>query len=139
MKKIAIVLSTFAVAQNPDYSKIEPYQNTLTNAQIHHRLGVMVKSPELYDQLKLADTSFEIFATKEDKEKAHKILGLCINIVKILSALIQPIMPVFASKLQEQLNLNDLKWTDIDFKTKIHKLGKEKILISNDSGSILKV
>jgi len=67
---------------------------------------------------------------KEDKEKAHKILGLSLNIVKNLSILIQPILPEFSSKLQEQLNLQNLRWKDIDFKLKNHKIGKEEILVA---------
>ena len=65
-----------------------------------------------------------------DKEKAHKVLGLSLNIVKILSILISPILPEFSSKLQKQLNLHDLKWKDINFNLKNHKIGKEDILIT---------
>ena len=66
---------------------------------------------------------------KEDKEKVHKILGLSLNIVKNLSILIQPVLPNFSSKLEHQLNLNNLKWKDINFDLKNHKIGKEEILI----------
>jgi len=69
-------------------------------------------------------------AIKENKEKTHKVLGLAVNIVKNLSVLIEPLLPEFSSKLQQQLNLSNLKWKDIDFKLKNHKLGKEEILIS---------
>ena len=65
----------------------------------------------------------------EDKAKVHKILGLCVNIVKNLSILIEPILPNFSSKLQQQLNLENLKWQDINFKLKNHKIGKDGILI----------
>ncbi|MBI2655396.1 methionine--tRNA ligase [Candidatus Woesearchaeota archaeon] len=68
---------------------------------------------------------------KEDKDKAHKILGLSLNIVKNLSILIEPILPEFSSKLQKQLNLSNLKWKDIDFKLKNHKIGKGEILVKN--------
>ena len=67
---------------------------------------------------------------KEYKEKSHKILGLSLNIIKNLSILIQPILPHFSSELQKQLNLNNLKWKDINFGLKNHKIGKEEILIS---------
>jgi methionyl-tRNA synthetase len=67
---------------------------------------------------------------KEDKEKVHKILGLSVNIVKNLSILIQPVLPNFSLNLQKQLNLENLKWEDIDFKLKNHKIGKEEILIT---------
>jgi len=66
---------------------------------------------------------------EKDKEKVHKILGLCANIVKNLSILIEPILPDFSSKLQQQLNLTNLKWEDIKFELKNHKIGKDEILI----------
>ncbi len=66
---------------------------------------------------------------KEDREKAHRILGLCANIVKDLCILIVPILPDFSSKLQQQLNLKSLKWEDLKFELKSHKIGKDGILI----------
>ena len=66
----------------------------------------------------------------EDKEKTHKILGLCVNIVKDLSILLQPVMPNISSELQKQLNLENLKWKDLGFNVKDRKVGKEKILIT---------
>jgi len=66
---------------------------------------------------------------KEDKKKTHKIIGLCINIVKNLSILIAPILPEFSKKLQEQLNLENLKWKDINFNYKNKEIKKAEILI----------
>ncbi|MBI2649689.1 methionine--tRNA ligase [Candidatus Woesearchaeota archaeon] len=66
----------------------------------------------------------------ENKEKVHRMLGLCVNIVKNLSILIKPILPNFALSLQNQLNLKGLKWHDINFELKSHKIGKDKILIT---------
>ena len=67
---------------------------------------------------------------KNDKAKVQKICCLCINIAKNLSILIQPVLPNFSQELQKQLNLKDLKWKDIGFDLKNHKIGKEKILIN---------
>lgn len=66
---------------------------------------------------------------KEDKTKAHKVLGTCINIVKCLSILVNPIMPEFSEKLQHQINLKNLSWKDLNFKTKNHKINKAEILV----------
>ncbi len=68
-------------------------------------------------------------SVKEDKEKTHKIVGLCVNIVKNLSILMQPILPSFSARLQEQLGVKELKWEDIDFKFENKKLNKPEILI----------
>ena len=66
---------------------------------------------------------------KEDKEKVQEICALCINIAKNLSILIQPVLPKFSEELQKQLNVKNLKWEDIGFGLKNHKIGKEKILV----------
>ena len=66
---------------------------------------------------------------KKDKDKVQKICGLCINIAKNLSILIQPVLPKFSEELQRQLNLNELKWKDIGFELKNHKINKEKLLV----------
>jgi len=66
---------------------------------------------------------------KNDKDKAHKICGLCVNIAKNLSILINPILPKFSENLQKQLKIKNLKWKNIDFNLKNHKIGKEEILV----------
>ncbi|MBI2134520.1 methionine--tRNA ligase [Candidatus Woesearchaeota archaeon] len=66
---------------------------------------------------------------KEDKEKTREICALCVNIAKDLSILIQPVLPKFSEELQKQLNVKNLKWKDINFDLKNHKIGKEKILV----------
>jgi len=67
---------------------------------------------------------------KENKEKVHELLGLCVNITKNLCILIKPILPKFAEDLERQLNLENLTWKDINFKLKNHKIGKIDILIN---------
>ena len=66
---------------------------------------------------------------KEDKDKVQKICSLCVNIAKNLSILIEPVLPQFSSELRKQLNIKELKWKDIGFDLKNHKIGKEKILV----------
>ena len=67
---------------------------------------------------------------KQDKEAVHKILGLCVNIAKILCVLIKPVLPTFSEDLEKQLNLKDLTWEDINFNLKNHKIKKASILIN---------
>jgi len=65
---------------------------------------------------------------KEDKEKARKVVGLCINIVKNLSIIIEPILPNFSEKIQQQLGLENLRWKDIDFNYKDKKINTAEII-----------
>ena len=65
----------------------------------------------------------------ENREKTHKILGLCVNIAKNLGILINPILPGFSAELQKQLNLGNLKWGNLNFEFRNHKIGNDGILV----------
>jgi methionyl-tRNA synthetase len=67
---------------------------------------------------------------KKEKEKTHKILGLCVNIVRNLSILLGPILPNFSAELQKQLGEKDLRWKDINFEFKNRKLNKTRIILN---------
>ena len=65
---------------------------------------------------------------KADPEKARKVLGSCVNVVKILSILLAPILPGFSEKLTRQIGLSNLSWADINFSLTAHKVGKAEVL-----------
>jgi methionyl-tRNA synthetase len=66
---------------------------------------------------------------KTDPEKGQRVLTDCVNIVKNLTILMKPIMPVFAEKIETQLNLPGLDWDDIDKVVEDHKIGKARIVL----------
>ena len=66
---------------------------------------------------------------KSDPIKTQAILTDCVNIVKNITILVKPIMPLFAEKVENQLNLKDLTWADLDKRIENHKLGKAKIIL----------
>jgi methionyl-tRNA synthetase len=66
---------------------------------------------------------------KTEPEKTQKVLTDCVNIVKDITIMIKPIMPIFAGKVEKQLNLEDLKWADLDKQIEDHELGKAKIIL----------
>ncbi|MCB2172097.1 methionine--tRNA ligase, partial [archaeon] len=66
---------------------------------------------------------------KTDPEKTQRVLTDCVNIVKNIAIMIKPVMPVFAEKVEKQLNLSDLKWVDLDRKIENHQLGKAEIIL----------
>lgn len=65
---------------------------------------------------------------KEDKEKTQRILGSCVNIVKILGIIASPVLPVFFEKLKKQLDIPELNWNDINFDLKKFKTLKAELL-----------
>ncbi len=125
-------------------SEIKEIDNSQVIEEIRKKIEGIKKLYEGYDFKRAIDETLAVSALgnkyfqdnapwkliNEDKPKAHKVIGTAINIAKNLSILIQPIMPNFASELQEQLNVKDLKWSDIDFKLIDHKINKAKIVIN---------
>jgi methionyl-tRNA synthetase len=66
---------------------------------------------------------------KTDPEKTLRVLTDCVNIVKNIAIMIKPVMPLFAEKIERQLNLEDLKWADLDKHVENHQLGKAEIIL----------
>ncbi|MBS3135875.1 methionine--tRNA ligase [Candidatus Woesearchaeota archaeon] len=71
-----------------------------------------------------------------DREKTEKVIGTCINIVKILTITLKPMMPDFSAGMESQLGLKDLRWKDINFELKKHKIGKPAIIFHKCEESI---
>ena len=66
---------------------------------------------------------------KTDPEKTQRLLTDCVYIVKNIAIMIKPIMPLFAEKIEKQLNLENLTWDDIDKRVEDHQLGEAEIIL----------
>ena len=66
---------------------------------------------------------------KTDPEEGLRVLTDCVNIVKDLTVLMKPVMPVFAGRMEEQLNLPGLSWADVDTVVEDHTIGKAEIVL----------
>ena len=73
----------------------------------------------------------------QDKKKSAKVLGLCVNIVRNLSILMQPITPLFSREIQSILGQKDLKFKDINFEYK-GKVGQAVILMKKIEDDLIK-
>lgn len=65
---------------------------------------------------------------KKDDPQSRKVVGLCINIARVLSILVSPILPAFAEKVQRALGEKDLQWNSIGWGWK-GKLKKADFLV----------
>jgi methionyl-tRNA synthetase len=65
----------------------------------------------------------------EDKEKTEKIITFCVNIAKILSIIVEPVLPKFSEELQKQLKVKKQSWKDLDKYLKNISVGKAEILV----------
>jgi methionyl-tRNA synthetase len=66
------------------------------------------------------------------------VLTDCVNIVKTVTILVKSILPVFAAKVEEQLALPDLKWTDVDRVVEDHRIGAAKIVLKKIEPIVLR-
>lgn len=61
---------------------------------------------------------------------SQPVISTCINIIKNLAILIEPLMPGISENLKKQLNIKKLAWKDLNFDAKSFKLGKAEILVN---------
>jgi methionine--tRNA ligase/methionine--tRNA ligase beta chain len=67
---------------------------------------------------------------RKDKEKAHRLLGLMVNILKKLTILMAPITPRLAETMRQQLNLPELHWSDLAIPLSQHTLGEPQAIVA---------
>jgi len=66
---------------------------------------------------------------KTDLEKTRTTLTAVINAVRILTIYLKPILPKYAEKIEKFLNVNKLKFADIDTVLENHKINKFERLV----------
>jgi methionyl-tRNA synthetase len=125
-------------AKNYD-SKIKEIDDSSVVKDVSSKFDEVKKAYEEHDFKKTVDLIMSVsslgnkyFQEKEpwkDAAGSHAVLGACVNIVKNLAVLVEPIMPEIASNLRKQLNIKNLSWNDLNFELKEHKIGKPEILI----------
>jgi methionyl-tRNA synthetase len=121
-------------------SKFKTINKNKVTKEIEEKIKQIKKAYEKFDFKKAIDEILAVSAIgnkyfqdnepwkQKNKAKVNKVLGTCINIAKNLSILIGPIMPKFSEELQKQLNVADLKWKDLNFNLKNHKVNKAEML-----------
>lgn len=66
---------------------------------------------------------------KTDLEKTQTTLTAIINAVRILTIYLKPILPDYAKKVQELLNVDELKFTDVETVLENHKINDYQRLV----------
>jgi methionyl-tRNA synthetase len=68
-------------------------------------------------------------AIKSDPERARNILTFAANCVKIIAVLLKPILPGYCKKVEEILDVGDLRWNNIAFDLENRKIGQFQKLL----------
>ncbi|PIY60108.1 hypothetical protein COY95_03470, partial [Candidatus Woesearchaeota archaeon CG_4_10_14_0_8_um_filter_47_5] len=66
---------------------------------------------------------------KEDKDRAHDILSVCVQIVRDLVVLLKPVVPSFCEAIEEQLCMKGLSWQDLGKEIVNHTLAEPRIVL----------
>ncbi len=66
---------------------------------------------------------------KRNKEETQQVLTDCVNLVKVLSIIVKPILPEFSKNVEKQLNIKKQSWNDIGKKLENQKIGKAQIVL----------
>ena len=64
------------------------------------------------------------------EQEIHEITSLAINLFKVLMTYLKPVLPVMARRSEEFLNVDSLKWADIQHPLTNHKINKFKPLMT---------
>jgi methionyl-tRNA synthetase len=120
-------------------SEIKELDKDEVMTEITAKFDMIKKAYEGYDFKKAIDEIMAVsalgnqyFQKKEpwkNVETSQEVLATCINIIKNLAILLQPVMPVLTENLKKQLNIRKLAWKDLNFKLKNHQIGKPEILV----------
>ena len=89
--------------------------------------------------MKLADKANQYIDEKKpwqlvkiegNEKEVHEITSLAINLFKVLMTYLKPVLPEMAIRSEEFLNVDSLKWTDIQHPLINHKINKFKPLMT---------
>jgi methionyl-tRNA synthetase len=106
--------------------------------EVEAKFPEIKKAYEEYDFKKAIDIIMEVsalgnayFQKKEpwkNPAESADVLGTCMNIIKNLAILCEPMMPEFSEKLKKQLKIKKLSWDELGFDLKKHRIGTAEIL-----------
>ena len=89
--------------------------------------------------MKLADQANQYIDKKKpwqlakidgNEKEVHEITSLAINLFKVLMTYLKPVLPEMAKRSEEFLNVDSLKWADIQHPLINHKINKFKPLMT---------
>lgn len=74
---------------------------------------------------------------KSKPDEALSDITLCVNIVKLMAVMLKPVLPDMIEKLEKQLNVNPLKWSDAKFDMEDKPIGQvDKLIIPIDTEKV---
>ncbi|MFH0876229.1 MAG: methionine--tRNA ligase [archaeon] len=100
------------------------YENLNFREAVKHILEISTEGNRYFQE----NAPWEL--KKTDVEKTRQVLTECAMIAKAIAITIKPIFPIFSKKIEEQLGLSELSWTDLSKSLDNHKIAKAEIVFS---------
>lgn len=108
--------------------KIEKIKEHYANYEIKEAVKEILAISDIGNKYFQENAPWKLY--KQNRKKTAEVIAFCVNIVKNLTILSAPVMPNFSATMQEQLNLKDLKWKDLNFNYKNKKINEAEIVFS---------
>jgi len=95
-----------------------------------HAMRLIMKFADKANQYIDEKKPWQLVKIEGKKQEVHEITSLAINLFKVLMTYLKPVLPDMARRSEEFLNVDSLKWADIEEPLTNHKINKFKPLMT---------
>ena len=95
-----------------------------------HAMRLIMKLADKANQYIDKKKPWQLAKIEGNEKEVHEITSLAINLFKVLMTYLKPVLPEMAIRSEEFLNVDALKWADIQYPLTNHKINKFKALMT---------
>jgi len=95
-----------------------------------HAMRLIMKLADKANQYIDEKKPWQLAKIEGNEKEVHEITSLAINLFKVLMTYLKPVLPEMAIRSEEFLNVDSLKWADIQHPLINHKINKFKPLMT---------
>ena len=95
-----------------------------------HAMRLIMKLADKANQYIDKKKPWQLAKIEGNEKEVHEITSLAINLFKVLMTYLKPVLPEMARSSEEFLNVDSLKWADIQHPLINHKINKFKPLMT---------
>jgi methionyl-tRNA synthetase len=95
-----------------------------------HAMRLIMKLADKANQFIDEKKPWQLAKIEGNEKEVHEITSLAINLFKVLMTYLKPVLPEMAIRSEEFLNVDALKWADIQYPLINHKINKFKPLMT---------
>jgi methionyl-tRNA synthetase len=96
----------------------------------NHAMRLIMKLADQANQYIDKKKPWQLAKIEGNEKEVHEITSLAINLFKVLMTYLKPVLPEMSIRSEEFLNVDSLKWADIENPLTNHKINKFKVLMT---------